>query len=222
MLKIQALACVTILIAGHAIAEDNPSTLHRQLELMKGNSQDVAAPKQQPKLFSRQARTATGPTGTLTVGKMITYDMFNYLPYNDEPTDYSTTNVVFAGYSPAGPALGAASSELGILKDLLLAKNAKPFSNPFDPAINEICNIAVTTQSPIQGIIIGGVSIPLSLAYTSTSNGGSYTYYAIVPTGYSQAEAEQYHYQQKAFCTTFDSFNSTYPNGSTVSLTLVP
>ncbi|MGC8102632.1 hypothetical protein [Metapseudomonas otitidis] len=219
MLYIRPIAAAMIMFPLIATAEAG-SPIERQLHFMEGAKKSLEAPKQRPKLFGRLAESANARSGNMGIGKVITYDLVNYAPYNGAPTDTSTLNIVFMGFSSSSPALGSATAELGPISSILFARMAKPNSNAAAPEQGLICNLSVTSQTPVQAVVIDGVNVPLSFAFDASAS--EKTYNAIVPTGYSQAESQLYYQQQHAFCTTFESFNNTYPNGASVPVTLVP
>ncbi|WP_435635041.1 hypothetical protein ACSC9U_00070 [Pseudomonas solani] len=223
MLKAQALplALASLGLPFMAMAAAPQGELERHISYMKGETGEVVPIKPRAKLFGRQALALTNASsGTLTVGKIITYDAVNYSPYNEEPTDTSSFNMVMMGYSPAGPAMGAVSAGLSGITSLALAKMTKGFNNPPIPEMDEVCNLMLTSTEDFQGLNIGGIYLPLTKTWTSVKNGTTYYDYAAVV--WDGAPTLQYYIDQHAFCTTFESFNSTYPNGSTVALTLVP
>ncbi|MGA4636372.1 hypothetical protein ACPA5B_21095 [Pseudomonas solani] len=215
------LAFVSLSLPLMAMAADSQGELERHVSYMKGETGAVVPVKPQAKLFGRQASALTNASsGTLTVGKVITYDVTNYSPYNEEPTDTNSFNMVMMGYSPAGPAMGSVSAGLSGITSLAFAKMIKGFNNPPIPEVDEVCNLMLTSTEDFQGLNIGGPYLPLTKTRTSVKNGTTYYDYAAVV--WDGAPTLQYYIDQHAFCTTFDSFNSTYPNGSNVSLTLVP
>ncbi|QTS85525.1 hypothetical protein JLK41_19695 [Ectopseudomonas khazarica] len=219
MLYIRSIATAMIMFPLMATAETG-SPIERQLHFMEGATKSLEVPKRRPRLFGRLAESANARSGNISIGKVITYDLVNYAPYNGTPTDYSTLNIVFMGFSSSSPVFGSATTELDPISNILFARMAKPNSNAATPEQGLICNLSVTSQTLVQAVVIDGVNLPLSFAYDASAS--EKTYSVIVPTGYSQAESQLYYQQQHAFCTTFESFNSTYPNGASVQVTLVP
>lgn len=219
MLYIRPIATAMIMFPLMATAETG-SPIERQLRFMEGATESLEVPKQRLRLFGSLAASANARSGSISIEKMITYDLINYTPYNGAATDYSTLNIVFMGFSSSGPALGSATPELGPISSILFTRMAKPNSNAAAPEQGLICNLLVTSQTLVQAVVIDGVNLPLSFAYDASST--EKTYSVVVPTGYSQAESQLYYQQQHAFCTTFESFNSTYPNGASIPVTLVP
>lgn len=178
----------------------------------------------QVRLFgSKSSPSSSSISGTLTIGKVITYDAINHTNYNEEPADLSTFNMVMAGYSPTGPAVGSLSTNLTGIKSLAFARVVKLFSTPPIPEADLACNFLMTTSDEIQGLSIDGTYLPLTKVGSWTESGTTYYDYAAVSwDGDSTSGFHQYFLDQNAFCATFESFNSTYPNGSTVPITLTP
>lgn len=223
MLKAQTLpiAFFSLGFSLMAMATDSQSELERHISFMKGETGEIVPTKPRAKLFGRQALALTSaPSGTLTVGKIITYDVVNYSHYNDEPIDTSSFNMVMMGYSSERPAIGSVSAGLSGITNLGIAKITKSFNNPPIPEMDELCNLTLTSTEDLQGLNIGGIYLPLTKTWTSTKNGTAYHDYAAV--AWDGAPNFQYYIDQHAFCTTFESFNSTYPNGASVPVTLVP
>ncbi|WP_236232629.1 hypothetical protein [Pseudomonas tohonis] len=93
-------------------AADSQTALEQQLSYMKGELTPTLQTKAKARLFGHRENTlTTSLSGTLLVGKAITYDTNNHTPYNEEPTDTTTFNMVVAGYMP-DPAIGSVSSNL--------------------------------------------------------------------------------------------------------------
>lgn len=215
------LAFVSLGLPLMAMAADSQGELERHVSYMKGETGTVVPVKPQAKLFGRQASVLTNASsGTMTVGKIITYDTTNYSPYNEEPIDMNSFNMVMMGYSPAGPAMGSLSAGLSGVTSLAFARMTKAFVTPPIPEANVLCNLVLTSSGDFQGLNIGGTYLPITKTGSSVKSGTTYYNYAAVV--WDGAPTLQYYIDQHAFCTTFDSFNSTYPNGSNVSLTLVP
>lgn len=163
-------------------------------------------------------KRAENTHGAITVGKVITYDASNYSPYNGAAADMNVFNAVFAGYSSDVPQIGV-SEALPELRALVMTRMVKVFGVTPIPEADLICNLALSTRNEISGVSIGDQYFPLTLSTTSVVNGVNYHEYVAVPQngpGFQQIIA------QHAFCTTFESFNSTYPNGASVPVTLVP
>lgn len=217
------LALVSLGLPLMAMAADSQSELERHVSYMKGEASTVLPVKPQAKLFGRQGATSTTSlSGTLTAGKLITYDAVNYTAYNEEPTDTSTFNMVMAGYSPSGPTLGSLSANLTGVTSVAFARVVKLFEPAPFPETDLMCNLFMTSSNLVQGLNIDGTYFPLTRIGSSVKSGTTYYDYAVVALDSVSPNYPQYFLDEHTFCTTFESFNSTYPNGSNVSLTLVP
>lgn len=208
-----------------ASAAGEQSALDRQFSLMKGGPRAVIAPTTlKPKLFGRNALSTTAAiTGTLTVGKIITYDGTNHTPYNQEPTDTTTFNMVLAGYFNLPPTTGSLSPNLAAATtQLAFARAVKLFNPAPTPEADLMCNLFVTSSLDLQGVSLDGTYLPLTNVGSSVKNGTTYFDYVAVALNDNAPNYLQYFLDEHAFCTTFESFNSTYPNGASVPVTLVP
>lgn len=217
-------ACLALSLSYTAQATETPSLEERQISYMRAES-GLLTKKQSPaRLFgSKSSASNNAISGTLTVGKVITYDIINHTNYNEEPANLSTFNMVLAGYSLTAPAVGSLSANLTGIKSLAFARVVKLFSTPPIPEADLACNFLMTTSGDIQGLSIDGTYLPLTKVGSWTESGTTYYDYAAVSwDGDSTSGFHQYFLDQNAFCTTFESFNSTYPNGSTVPITLTP
>ncbi|CAN7692495.1 hypothetical protein PSGK_18220 [Pseudomonas solani] len=225
MLKslVRPIALISLGLPLMAAAADTQSELERHISYIKGEAAPIAPVKPQAKLFGRQTLATTSSlSGTLTAGKLITYDVINYTAYNEEPTDTTTFNMVMAGYSPSGPTLGSVSPTLSSVRSVAFARVVKLFNPAPFPEADLMCNLLLTSSDLVQGLNIDGTYFPLTQVGSSVKSGTTYYDYATVALDKVAPNYTQYFLDEHAFCTTFDSFNSTYPNGSTVSLTLVP
>lgn len=223
MLKNHALsaALISLALPLMAVGADAPSELERHISYMKGVTGPVVPARQQAKLFGRQAST-TPLSGTLTAGKLITYDAVNYTAYNEEPTDTTTFNMVMAGYSSSGPALGSLSANLTGVTSVAFARVVKLFNTAPFPEADLMCNLFLTSANLVQGLNIDGTYLPLTQIGSSVKSGTTYYDYAAVALDKVSPDYPRYFLDEHAFCSTFESFNSTYPNGSTMPLTLIP
>ncbi|WP_107331198.1 hypothetical protein [Metapseudomonas otitidis] len=227
MLKFPALpiALVALGLPFMASAAGEQSALDRQLSLMKGEPRAVLAPSMlKPKLFGRNALSAAAAiTGTLTVGKVITYDGNNNTPYNQEPTDTTTFNMVVTGYFNFPPTTGSLSPNLAATTTQLAFTRVVKLFNPAPiPEADLLCNLFVTSSLDVQGVSLDGTYLPLSKVGSSVKNGTTYFDYLAVALDKNAPNYPQYFLDEHAFCTTFESFNSIYPNGASVPVTLVP
>jgi len=217
-------ACLALGLSYTAQATETSSAEERQISYMKAEAGHITKKQSQARLFgSKSSISSTTISGTLTIGKVITYDVINHTDYNEEPEDLSTFNMVMAGYSPTGPNIGSLSANLTGIKSLAFARVIKMFSTAPIPEADLACNFLMTTSDDIQGLSIDGTYLPLTKVGSSTKSGTTYYDYAAVSwDGDSSSGFHQYFLDQNAFCATFESFNSSYPNGSTVPITLTP
>ncbi|BCG27008.1 hypothetical protein TUM18999_51990 [Pseudomonas tohonis] len=201
-------------------AADGQTELEQQLSYMKGEFTPIPQVKARAKLFGRQATLlTTSLSGTLIVGKAITYDSANHTPYNEEPRDSTTFNMVVAGYMPS-PAIGSVS--LSGVSTLAFARVVKLFNTPPVPEADLICNLFMTSSEDVQGVNIAGTYLPLTKVGSSVKNGTTHYNYQAVALDTVTPNYPQYFRDEHAFCTTFESFNNTYPNGANVPVTLTP
>lgn len=197
------------IIAFTATSQEQPF-LERQLNHM--NMKSEATPLSSALTFNN---------GVLTVGKFITYDFINHSPYDGQPADMSTPNAVFIGYSGEAPLLGNLSN-LTTVKGLTLYRRISTKSTPI-PEANLMCNLGLFTSNQVTGVTLGEYYFPLTQVSSSTRDGITYyDYLAIAPNNSGNGSGYEYVLELNAFCTTFESFNSTYPNGATVPVTLIP
>ncbi|WCD79632.1 hypothetical protein [Pseudomonas sp. TUM22785] len=203
-------------------AADSQTALEQQLSYMKGELTPTLHTKAKARLFGHRENTlTTSLSGTLLVGKAITYDTHNHTPYNEEPTDTTTFNMVVAGYMP-DPAIGSVSSNLSGVSTLAFARVVKLFNTPPVPEADLICNLFMTSSEDVQGVNIAGTYLPLTKVGSSVKNGTTHYNYQAVALNSNAPNYPQYFVDEHAFCTTFESFNNTYSNGSNVAVTLIP
>jgi hypothetical protein len=163
----------------------------------------------------------TSNSGALTVGKIITYDFINYTPYNGQPADMSTPNAAFIGYSGEAPLLGDLSN-LTTINGLIFYRMINTTSTPI-PEADLMCNLGLFSTNQITGVTLGEYYFPLTQVSSTTRNGVNYyDYLAIAPNNPNNGSGYEYALELNAFCATFESFNSTYPNDAIVPVTLVP
>ena len=228
MLKIPFLALIAftgaLSTATAVLAADSRDAASRQISILKGEFQVPKSLKAQPKLSASRASGLTTQTGTLTIDKVITYDMINLSPYNAAPVDTSVFNATYVGYMPAPPVdVGAISSSLQGIRAVAFARAVKLFAVPPIPEADLLCNLWVSAAKPLQGVIIDGVSFPLGVIDVGTKDGiTTYEHAAIVPQALDNMEAGvQYLIAENAACAIFDSLDRNYPNGTKVSMTAI-
>ncbi|MDU9414962.1 hypothetical protein [Pseudomonas sp. zfem005] len=196
---------ITLPPIAFAASPQSQSLIERQIAQMAKQSYPAASP-------------SAPMSGTITIGKLITYDVVNYSPYDGAPADMSALNATFIGYSSEAPSTGSLAGQTGI-QGLTLARMIKISSFVPIPEADLMCNLMLRTADEVSGVKLGDYYFPLTRASSFVRNGVTYFDYVAVR---QSGPGFQPILEQNAFCTTFESFNNTYSNGSTVAVTLIP